>query len=311
MHLLCMAAPGTDLAAAARRFPDTVSLLMLESEQTESVYTILQNYFNMQCGVSMFGQTLLEYLSFDSGLQPAIDHSYGALQNPVFVFDTNYNLIAATWAAIKRLEINDPVILKKQFSDKEFKMVSRQNNLHSKVRRSELPIRSYNEELGYEQMYCAINTKKDLGHIVVSAINKPFDPIDTEFLLTLKKYVNQQMEKDSFVRHSRGFNYEYFLKDLLDKKIAVDSSGMSQLNYIKSEFSGNMYCIVVETARSLYTISTTHIRNLLESHFPYSKTLIYNGQVIAIPSLQKGLLISQEYIDMGKKLCRENGLFAD
>ena len=59
MHLLCMAAPGTDLAAAARRFPDTVSLLMLESEQTESVYTILQNYFNMQCGVGMFGQTLL------------------------------------------------------------------------------------------------------------------------------------------------------------------------------------------------------------------------------------------------------------
>ena len=71
-----------------------------------------------------------------------------------------------------------------------------------------------------------------------------------------------------------------------------------------------MYCIVVETARSLYTISTTHIRNLLESHFPYSKTLIYNGQVIAILSLQKSLLISQEYVDMGKKLCRENGLFA-
>lgn len=310
IHLLCIASPGADLAAAARRFPDTVSLLMLESDRPEPVYTILQHYFNMQCGIGMFGQTLLEYLSFDSGLQSAIEHSYGALRNPVFVFDTNYNLIAATWKAIEKLEINDPVILKKQFSDKEFKMVSRENNLHSKVRRSELPIRSYNAELGYEQMYCAINTKKDLGHIVISAVNKPFEPIDTEFLLTLKKYVNQQMEKDSFIRHSRGFNYEYFLKDLLDKKIAVDSSGMSQLNYIKSEFSGNMYCIVVETARSLYTISTTHIRNMLESHFPYSKTLIYNGQVIAIPSLQKGLLISQEYIDMGKKLCRENGLFA-
>ena len=141
MHLLCIASPGADLAAAARRFPDTVSLLMLESDRTEPVYTILQHYFNMQCGVGMFGQTLLEYLSFDSGLQSAIEHSYGALRNPVFVFDTNYNLIAATWKAIEKLEINDPVILKKQFSDKEFKMVSRENNLHSKVRRSELPIR--------------------------------------------------------------------------------------------------------------------------------------------------------------------------
>ena len=33
MHLLCIASPGADLAAAARRFPDTVSLLMLESDR--------------------------------------------------------------------------------------------------------------------------------------------------------------------------------------------------------------------------------------------------------------------------------------
>ena len=68
-------------------------------------------------------------------------------------------------------------------------MVSRQNNIHERVKRSELPIRAFNEELGYEQLYCSINASKDLGHIVVSAINKPLEPIDTEFLLILKKYI--------------------------------------------------------------------------------------------------------------------------
>lgn len=310
MHLLCIVRPGTVLAEIARKFPDFVSLLILEAADTESVCTVLQNYFNMQCGMGMFSQTLLDYLSFESGLQPAIEYSFGPFQNPVFVFDTNYNLIAATWEAIEKLNIRDQVILDKHFTEEDFKMASRANNIHSKVRKSEIPIRAYNETLGYEQMYCAINTRKDLGHIVVSAVNKPFEPIDTEFLLILKKYVNQQMEKDTFIRSSRGFNYEYFLKDLLDKKIAAAHSSLSQMKYVKNEFSGNMYCLVVETARSLSTISAVHIRNMMESHFPYSKTLIYNGQVITVLHVPDHHLIPEEYLEMGRRICRENGLFA-
>lgn len=309
-HLLCIAKSGEDLGEISRRFPDFVSLLLVESSSAEDAYATLQNYFNMQCGIGMFGQTLLEFLAFESGLQPAIEHSFGALQNPVFVFDTNYNLIAATWKAIEKLNIQDKVILDKRFTDDDFKMASRLNNIHNKVRKSEIPIRAYNDELGYEQMYCAINTRKDLGHIVVSAVNKPFEPIDTEFLLILKKYVNQQLEKDTFIRSSRGFNYEYFLRDLLDKKIAADHSSLSQMKYVKKEFSGNMYCMVVETARSLSTTSTTHIRNIIESHFPNCRTLVYNGQVIAVLGFHNNQLIPEEYLETGRKICEENGQFA-
>jgi len=159
-------------------------------------------------------------------------------------------------------------------------------------------------------MYCSINTKKNLGHIVVSAISKPFEPIDTEFMLILKKFIDQQMKKDSFIRSSKGFNYEYFLRDLLDGKIAADQKNAGQMKFTASEFSGNMYCLVVETARSAFTINTTHIRNILESRFPYSKTLIYNGQIIVIISIQEKQLISKEYLEAAQKVCNDNGLFA-
>lgn len=310
MHILCITDSNTNFPDISKNFPDTISLLIIQASNPKSIYSELQNYFNRQCGMAMFGQTLLEYLSFNSGLQPAIDHAFGPLQNPIFVFDTNYNLIAATWKVLDELNIHDQIITDKRFSERYFKMANRENNIHNRIRQSEIPIRAWNEDLGYEQMYCAINTKKDLGHIVVSAVNKPFDPIDTEFLLILKQYINQQMNTDSFVRNSRGFNYEYFLKDLLDKKIAADNSSQSPMKYVTSEFSGNMYCMVIETARSLSAISPIHIRNILESHFPNSKTFIYNGQIITILNIQNNHLISQEYIDMGKKICRENGLYA-
>lgn len=310
MHILCIIPPGTDYQEIAGRFPDIVSLLLIESEDPDAIYTGLQEYFNRQCGVGMFGQTLLEFLAFEDGLQSSIDHAYHVFRNPVFVFDTNYNLIAATWDAIKELGINDPVVSEKRFSEGDFKMANRDHNIHSKVLKSEIPIIAYNKDLGYDQMYCAINTQKNLGHIVVSAVNKPFEPIDKEFMLILKKYVDQQMKKDSFIRGAKGFNYEYFLRDLLDEKINGGSGSTAHMKFTEITFTGNMYCMVIETARSADMVNINHIRNITESRFPYSKTLVYNDQIVVIISLPSNQLLSGEYLKIGKTLCLENGLFA-
>lgn len=310
MHLLCIVKQDMDLKDLAQDFPDHIDILFIHHADPNDIYKELQNYFNTQCAAGMFGQTLLESLAFEDGLQAATEYAYRIFRNPIFVFDTNFNLISATWEAIKELHLEDAITVNKRFSDREFKMVNRLNHIHDKVRKSELPIRAYNEELGYEQLLCAINTKKDLGHIVVSAVNKPLEDIDSEFLLLFKKYVDQQLKKDSFVRSTRGFNYEYFLKDLLDGKIAASEPQPAQMSYVNAEFSGNMYCLVVETARSTNTINSFHVRNILESRFPNSKTLIYNGQIIAIISVPKNQLLPQEYIDTGLRVCQENGLFA-
>lgn len=310
MHILCIVKPGTDLMEAAKIFPNDVSLLLIKHDDSELIYVELQKYFNTQCGVGFFGQTLLEFLAFEDGLQSAIDYSFRIFGNPIFVFDANFNLIAATWEEIEKRGISNSLMHNKRLSEEEFQMINRRNHIHEKVKKSEIPIRAYNEILGYEQLYCAINTQKDLGHIVVSAAIKSFEPADEEMLLTLKKYVDQQMKKDSFIRTSRGFNYEYFLKDLLDEKIAVNNSLSSRMNYVESEFSGNMYCMIIETARSPRTINTFHIRNILESRFPNIKTLIYNGQIIAILSMPDKQLIPEEYIRSAVKVCTENELFA-
>ncbi|MCI9151785.1 MAG: PucR family transcriptional regulator [Lachnospiraceae bacterium] len=310
MHLLCIVEEGHNLSTAASAFPDHVSLLLVESGDPVSIYSQLQNYFNCQCGAGLFGATLLEFLAFEDGLQSAIEYSFRIFRNPIFVFDANYNLIAATWEAVRELNIQDQVVVNKHFTDDDFKMASRQNNIHNKVRKSEIPIRSYNEELGYEQMYCAINTQKDLGHICISAINRPFAENDTEMLLILKKYVHEQLKKDTFVRTSRGFHYEYFLRDLLDHKIATDRSNLMRMQYVASEFTGNLYCLVVETARSASTINSAMIRNILESRFPNTKTLIYNGQIITILSILTNQLIPEEYLTEAQKICVDHGLYA-
>ena len=310
LHLLCVVPKETNLQKVCAQFPEEISLLLVQSDDPDIVYSRIQEYFNKQCGIGMYGQTLLEFLAFEDGLQTAIEYSYQVFRNPIFVFDTNYNLIAATWNAIEDLGIQDSVILNKRFTDSDYKMASRHSNIHSRILKSEIPVRAYNEELGYEQMYIAINTRKNLGHIVVSAVNRPFYDIDAEFLLLLKKFVDQQMRRDSFVHNAKGFNYEYFLRDLLDEKITAGMRGSVNMKFTGNAFSGNLYCMVIETARSAEVLNIHLIRNMIESRFPYSRSIIYNGQIVTILSLDQSLVFPDEYVQAGRDFCKENQLFA-
>ena len=88
-----------------KKIPKKNNLLLIKHNNPMEIYEELENYFNTQNGISMFGHTLLEFLSFENGLQAAIDYSFTVFGNPIFLFDTNYNLIAATWDAINDLNI--------------------------------------------------------------------------------------------------------------------------------------------------------------------------------------------------------------
>ena len=49
---------------------------------------------------------------------------------------------------------------------------------------------------------------------------------------------------------------------------------------------------------------------MLESRIPYLKTIIYNGQLIAIITISTKQLLPPEYVNALQKLCQENGLYA-
>ncbi len=134
MHVLCIVDESSALDETASTFPESVSLLLVQSAHSSPIHYELQSYFNKQCGAGLFVATLLEFLAFEDGLQPAIEYSYRIFRNPVFVFDASYNLIAATWEDIRELNIQDQVVVNKRFTDEDFKMVNRLNHIHSRVR---------------------------------------------------------------------------------------------------------------------------------------------------------------------------------
>ncbi len=305
---------SADFKDIQRNHPDVSkdsNILFIESDDPPSVLYKLQTYFDMQCGVSLFAETVLDHLFYENGIQSMIDRVHRTIQNPIYVFDASFKLIATNWDEAGKTEQGKRIIENGGLTESDFKVINRDQHLiHQKMMSQETPIRTFNEVLGYEQLLCAISTQRDLGHIVIDGTLRTFSDTDEKFLMLLKEGIDQQLKKDEFIRNNRGFNYEYYLKDLLDGKIATNQQYLDRMNYTNSTFSDNLYCIVVEPARSANLLNTKRICSLFEKAFPLAKTLIYNGQIIIIISPPDANRLAFKQYEKIRKLCEKEGLFA-
>lgn len=268
---------------------------------------------NSDSAYAQFCAELLDILSAEGGIQRMVDCAYQALGNPVYVFDACFNLTAANWEVAGTLEMDPDALAlleRKGFSEKEFEMANSRDHIHRRMQKSELPIQAYNPAVGCEQLLCAVDTRKDLGHIVVSALNRPLRPGDAQLVTALKKAIGEHLKKDEFTRNLQGFHYESFLKDLLDEKVTVGKSFLERSGRALRDFSGNLYCVVVETDRSSNAVDLNQVRGVLEYSAPGTKTLIYHGQVIGVLCLPEGRFLERERLEGVARLCRESGLCA-
>ncbi len=294
----------------AEEFNSPANILAINTTDLKFVHDSLQLYFELANAQGLFADTLLEILFYETGIQAMVDKVYPAFGNPIFVFDAGFNLIAANWEEAAKFPVNDPLLHNKGFSAQEFLLINKMGHIHERVKKSETPITIQHPELGFYQMICAIDTKKDLGHIVLNAFNHPFSANTEKMLVLLKRGISQQLKKDEFIRNNKGFAYEYFIKDLLDEKIAMHKENYDLLDYTSKEFNGTLYCLVIESARSAATINIPYICSEFERSFKNAKTIIYNGEIIVLITLPKESRMKEKDYKLASSICKKHRLYA-
>lgn len=310
MHILCVVAEGELREDMVDSIPAYVHILFLQCDEMAVVCRELLRYFEVIHGVGLFSAGVLDILASEGSIQEMIDYAILGFGNPAGYFDAGFNLVAANWEESEKHNLGLDIIKNRGFSEREFQMANSRNHIHRRVQKSEVPILAHNPILGVDQLLCAIDTQRDLGHLVVTAVNRPFDPFDSQLLLMLKRCIYQKLKKDEFVRNSRGYNYEAFLRDLLDEKIALGKPFLTRMNYACHDFTGNLYCIVVETARSAGMLNVYQIQELLERNLPNFRTIIHNGQIVGIWIRPEGEFLQQHHVEEVMALCRQNDIYA-
>ena len=259
-------------------------------------------------GSALIAGTVLDMLFENRSVQEMVDCFVRAFNNPIFVFDAGFHLLAANYEMTKDQAGAERIIKNGGLTDDDFKLLNSPEMPYSVIRSREKPVRIFQKSLGFEQMICSIDTKKDMGHIVLSAINRPFDSADEKNLIMLKEGIHQQLIKQEFIRNNAGFPYEFFLKDLLDGKIAARPHSYGRMDYVNAWFSGNITCLVIETARTPVTRNIYRIRSDFEALHADTRTILYNGEIIVLFVMREDNGLSEELLEAVRELCRKESI---
>lgn len=272
------------------------NFLFIKSADKKDVIAKLQDFFIRQCGISLYSDALLKSLSYENAIQSIVDESWRIFRNPIFVFDAAFCLIAANEQQAQESGYFDKLLKNRCISQEDFDIVNQNKHIHERVKKSETPLIEKMDSLPFRQMFCAISTRHDIGHIVICEINRPFTDFDAKLMTVLRDAIGQQLRKDSFLRANRGITYENFMRDLLDEKIAVQGRNMDGMNYMRKYFSSHLYCMVIETNRSSRTINKRYVQNLFEKEFYRVKSIIYDTEIILLPEFPEDRFLSENDI---------------
>lgn len=271
-----------------------INILLLKSIENENIVELVKNYYNYYQQISSFSHSLMDILFNEGSLQNIVEAAYKYLENPISIFDAGFQLIAANYDVV--LKHQDPfhqLVLAKGCMDQQDIKNLNIEHIHEYVRKSKKPIFIKSKHFGTEKIASMISSTKNIGHIGVSAINRSFKDIDYEYMKILCRVVNQYLKKSEFVYNSKGFIYEYFLRDLLDGKMRDSKQFSDRLSYVDREFLPFMYCLVVETART-GAIALCQLQNTLDSLIPNASTLLYNEKIVILLTGRRELGLSEE-----------------
>ena len=280
------------------------------TEDTDHVKVLLRDFFGRVLGEALMADTILDHLFYGESIQEMVDSFAKGFGNPVFVFNAGFYLIAATYDMANEHEETRRIVEKGQMTEEEFKYLNDPQMPYNIIKKREKPVRMYYESIGFEQLICAIDTRKDMGHIVLCAINHPLTEKDESLLIMLKKGISQQMIRQDFVRNNSGFPYEFFLKDLLDGKIITASNVEKRMANINMRFLDNIWCLVIETSRTSRAFNQLHIRNELERLLPGTRTLQYNGEIIALFQTDADKPLPDEVKEKLAEICESDEMYA-
>jgi len=305
----CFPRDSVSLDLSELSIAKNLDLVFLSSSPApEEIFSIISAALKEDSLLAQYSKDLLVLLFHGGTVQMMVDLAFEYMKRTICVFDTGYRLIAATWDH-PNSEENAERIFENKFLDTDDIARMNLDNLHERVKKSPVPLLVRSKKIKGERIVSMINNRKDVGHFIIFAEDHPFEKIDLKFAELLRNSLDQQMKKDEFVQHAKGFNYEWFLKDILDGKRLMASSSNKHLTHLDKEFSKPIYCLVVEIARTPGAVSIDHVRSGFEALLPGVSTVVYSGQVVAVFSKKNKSFLKEEDVVRIERFCIENDLF--
>ena len=255
---------------------------------------------------------ILDALYAGVGIQGLVDVACEVFENPLFINDQAYKIIAMSHTTIFRDQSLE--------EEKSLGYVH-QENIESMRKDGVIANKGRKEGAVYfsrrsDKNECWLFSDVRLHGITIASIaivdaNRPFRELDYELLERFTKIVAVELEKNDFYKDNRGMMYNYFLSDLLSGKMQDRRTIGQRANILRWKMYRWFLVMVIGESRSDYSESRLQsVADNLRRSIPDCRWTIHQRNLVVFFSRPAKPLLTQGEEELLGQFFSDNGLFA-
>lgn len=255
---------------------------------------------------------ILDALYTGVGIQGLVDVACEVFENPLFINDQAYKIIAMSHSTTFRNQ---------SLEEEKTLGYIHLENIESMRKDGVIANKGKQEGAIYfsrrsDQNECWLFSDVRLHGITIASIalvdaNRPFRELDHELLERFTKIVAVELEKNDFYKDNRGMMYNYFLSDLLSGKMQAQRTINQRANILHWKMYRWFLVMVIGENKNGYSESRLQsVADNLRRSLPDCRWTIHQRNLVVFFSRPtKPLLTSGEQEMLGRFFI-DNGLFA-
>lgn len=228
----------------------------------------------------------LDALYLGNGIHDILKIAEMNFKNPIFVYNTSYQLIAAS-----SMTTDIPEVLEKvrdtSFLNSEEVARMEKHNVMDKIYENRSAF--WGQDKDYPDriwMLCSLRIKNALiGYIIVLSGNNIPTQDELDLLTMLSRVLSIELQKHDFFTNKTGLKYEYFLTALLDGQFDNRDTITTRLQALDGHLLPNIYVICISAPDNIdNNFFNKTIATKARSCFPNCMSVVYQNNLVLLVS---------------------------
>ena len=225
---------------------------------------------------------ILDALYENTGLQTLVDVASEVFENPLFVNDTAYKILAMSRNVVFKNESLEEEKTLGYIHIANIQAMKRDGVYAEKLHQGDEIITSKRKDRDECWLFKSVKLHGiAVANIAIVDNHRPFRQLDYELLNRFAQIVAIEMEKNDFYKDNRGVMYSYFLDDLLSGKMKSQKSIVQRLNILnRKTYEWFKIAVILDSHNDIGKEKQDYIIRHIKKILPDCHWTIYKKRIV-------------------------------
>lgn len=252
---------------------------------------------------------ILDELYINAGLQPLVDVASEVFENPIFVNDTAFKILAMSQnCTFPNKTLEDEKELGYVHADNVSALY--RDRIFGSFEDSNKILYSERKDKNERWLFKAVKLHDvAIAHIAIVDNNRPFRDMDYELLERFANIVAIEMEKNEFYKDNKGVMYSYLLGDILSGKLQNKKALEQRAKFLDWKmYHWFQLAVVADRRKEMFDDKIQFIGHEIRNIIPDCRWTYYQKSLVLFLSRPSENMVSENEDREFKRFVNENNL---